>query len=203
METKKQLQNYLLPLQDAEIYYVPDFFNLSEAATIFRALLSDISWKQDSIRLFGKMIPQPRLTALYAENNHPYTYSGLTMIPLPYTELLYEISQKVAAFTGIRFSSCLLNLYRDGMDSNGWHADDEKELGVNPVIASLSFGEIRSFQFKHRAKKEQTFKIALEPGSLLLMAGATQHNWKHQLPKSKRIKNPRINLTYRVIHHKS
>ena len=188
-----------LDLPDAEVWYYPKFFTISQSQHYFQQLLEEINWRNDKIRIFGKWLEQPRLTALYATNKNPYSYSGLTLTPAIYTPTLYEIRNTIKHKTGLNFESCLLNLYRNGQDSNGWHADDEKELGTNPVIASVSFGEERIFHFRHKAEKQLKRKILLENGSLLLMKGSTQHFWKHQLPKSKRVLNPRINLTFRNI----
>ncbi|MDX1315296.1 MAG: alpha-ketoglutarate-dependent dioxygenase AlkB, partial [Eudoraea sp.] len=124
---------------------------------------------------------------------------SITMHPREFTPLLEGLKADIEEIAGISFSSCLLNLYRDGRDSNGWHADDEKELGINPVIASLSLGEARSFHFKHKTNKDLRHRMTLEHGSLLLMQGTTQHHWLHQIPKTKRPIGERINLTFRVI----
>jgi alkylated DNA repair dioxygenase AlkB len=186
-------------LPDAEIEYYPNFFTEAEATILFQELYSEIPWQQDNITLFGKTYLQPRLTALFGNNNKPYTYSNITMYPHLWTETLQRIKVKVENTTGYHFTSVLLNLYRDGKDSNGWHADNEKELGPNPIIASISFGEKRVFQLKHNTVKELKQNIALENGSLLLMKGTTQHFWKHQIPKTAKPINPRINLTFRTI----
>lgn len=186
-------------LPDAEIEYYPDFFSETEAHALFHKLLDEIPWQQDNITVFGKTYEQPRLTALFGNEEKPYSYSNITMQPHPWNELLTNIKLKVEKITGHTFTSVLLNLYRDGKDSNGWHADNEKELGQNPVIASLSFGEKRSFQLKHNTIKNVKQTIILENGSLLLMKGRTQHYWKHQIPKTAKPINQRINLTFRTI----
>ncbi|MEW5676260.1 alpha-ketoglutarate-dependent dioxygenase AlkB [Flavobacterium enshiense] len=186
-------------LKDAEIVYYPDFFTEQEANAFFEKLLTETPWQQDPITIFGKKHLQPRLTALFGNNEKPYSYSGITMQPHPYTELLLQIKSKVEHELNYNFTSVLLNLYRDGKDSNGWHADNEKELGRNPIIASVSFGAARNFQLKHNTDKSQKLNILLENGSLLLMKGSTQHHWKHQIPKTTKPLNPRINLTFRTI----
>lgn len=191
--------SYALDMPQADVWYFPHAFNASESTHYFELLYKEIAWKADQVRIFGKWIDQPRLTALYAANSNPYTYSGLTLDPTPFTPLLHEILIRVKELTGTNFSSCLLNLYRDGNDSNGWHADDEKELGTDPVIASVSFGQDRMFHFRHKKDKSLKQKLVLENGSILLMKGSTQHHWQHQLPKSKRHMTPRINLTFRNI----
>lgn len=189
----------VLPLRDAEISYFPNFISSEVANTYFEKLLKETNWKQDDIKIFGKVYAQPRLTALYGEAGKPYSYSGITMHPEPFTPILSEIKQKTETVSNVTFTTVLLNLYRDGSDSNGWHSDDEKELGVNPVIASLSLGAKRKFNLRHKDDPSLKYSIDLEHGSLLLMKGSTQHCWKHQLPKSKRVHDPRINLTFRVI----
>jgi len=188
-----------LDLPDSDISYFPHFFSLEKALDYFKVLKSEIEWQHDSITLYGKTYPQPRLTALFGNTIKPYSYSGITMFPKPFTPTLLKIKSKIEAFTEINFNAVLLNFYRDGNDNIGWHSDDEKELGKDPVIASLSFGAERMFHLKHN-KEKISFKIKLENGSLLLMKGATQHFWKHQIPKSKKINQLRINLTFRRIN---
>ena len=192
-------QKIVLPLQDADITYFPGFIPSEIAREYFNELLSETKWEQDDIKIFGKVYAQPRLTALYGEAGKPYTYSGITMHPKPFSPLLSEIKQKVESVSEVNFTTVLLNLYRDGNDSNGWHSDDEKKLGINPIIASLSLGVKRKFNLRHKKDPSLKSSIELEHGSLLLMKGTTQHLWKHQLPKSARIHQPRINLTFRII----
>ncbi|MGM0390500.1 MAG: alpha-ketoglutarate-dependent dioxygenase AlkB family protein [Bacteroidota bacterium] len=189
--------NFNLP--DSNITYYSDFLNPKSADRYFQIFLKELNWKHHDITIFGKKIPQPRLTALYAVNHLPYSYSNLTLIPEKFTPELLEIQQKLKVQTGKDFTHCLANFYRGGSDSMGWHSDDEKVLGKDPVIASVSLGGVRNFQLKHKKIKDQKFKLDLEHGSLLLMAGSTQHYWKHQLPKSKKQMDPRINLTFRII----
>lgn len=186
-------------LPDANLVYYPQFLNRSEADFYFTTFLKELNWEQHNIKIFGKTIPQPRLTSLYAENNTPYTYSNLTIHPYLLTPELKELQQKLMQLTGYTFSHCLANLYRNGNDSMGWHSDDEKELGKYPVIASLSLGVVRKFQLKHKYQKELKYDLNLEHGSLLIMQGATQQFWKHQLPKTKKVNSARINLTFRRI----
>ena len=188
-----------LNLPDAEISYFPNFFSQAEALQYFKNIFKKTSWQQDAITVFGKTHPQPRLTALFANNKKSYRYSNITMHPELFSEELLTIKQKIETVTDTHFTTCLANLYRNGRDSNGWHADNEKALGQNPVIASVSFGEARTFHLKHRKDKTLKHKIRLESGSLLLMKGETQHHWLHQIAKTKREVQPRINLTFRVI----
>ncbi|RTY93367.1 alpha-ketoglutarate-dependent dioxygenase AlkB [Flavobacterium sp. GT3R68] len=186
-------------LPDAIIGYYPNLFDKTEADTIFNELLQTTLWQQDEITLFGKTHPQPRLTALYGNDGKPYSYSHITMQPHPWSLLLHKIKHKIKTVVDTNFTSVLLNLYRDGKDSNGWHADNEKELGENPVIASVSFGAERSFHLQHNLDKNCKQKIILEHGSLLIMEGTTQHFWKHQIAKTAKPIGPRINLTFRLI----
>lgn len=191
---------YPLEMPDADVWYYPQVFTNEESTRLLKQLTEEIKWRSDKVRIFGKWIDQPRLTALYANNNNPYSYSGVTMYPEAYIQPLVEIHNKIQEYSGQSFDSCLLNLYRDGNDSNGWHADDEKELGKNPVIASVSLGQERIFHFRNKANRALKKKILLENGSLLLMKGTTQHYWQHQLPKSRKPMTPRINLTFRNIY---
>ena len=161
--------------------------------------MEETPWRSDKITVFGKTYDQPRLTAWYGEKGKTYSYSSIVMDPIPFTNLLSEIKTRIEQLIGEHFNSCLLNLYRDGQDSNGWHSDDEKELGRNPVIASLSFGQSRMFHLRHKVDKTLKHKLELTAGSMLLMQGTTQHFWQHQLPKTKRKIDPRINLTFRII----
>lgn len=188
-----------LNMPDAEVIYYPQFFSITDANHYLNKLLKTISWQEDNIRVFGKTYLQPRLTALYANNAHSYTYSNITMKPNVFTNELLEIKKAVEKEVGIIFTSCLANLYRNGQDSNGWHADNEKELGKRPIIASVTFGAERIFHFKHKKDNTLKAKLILNHGSLLVMKGDTQNNWLHQLPKTKKKLTERINLTFRII----
>ncbi|MBX2827120.1 MAG: alpha-ketoglutarate-dependent dioxygenase AlkB [Flavobacteriaceae bacterium] len=188
-----------IPLPNATLNYYPSFFTSEEADFLYEKLYQETPWQQDDIKVFGKIYPQPRLTALYGSEEKTYSYSGITMFPKLFTSTLLKIKNQVEERTNERFNTVLLNLYRDGNDSNGWHSDDEKELGTNPVIASVSLGAKRCFQMKHKRDKKLKYKLFLNHGSLLLMSGETQHHWKHQLPKTKKMMAPRINLTFRAL----
>ena len=197
--TELPTQHGELGLPNSSIRYIPDFFTPEEAAQLYTQLKEECAWRSDRIQVFGKWYDQPRLTALYGEEDRSYTYSGIAMNPLPFTPLLKSIKAKAEACSEANFSSCLLNYYRNGADSNGWHADDEPELGINPVIASISLGSPRYFHLRPKKATRDTYKLLLRPGSLLVMEGETQHHWQHQIPKSKRITEGRINLTFRNI----
>ena len=191
-----QKQKIILP--NAELVYYPSFLNATEADSCFNLLKENSAWQHDDITVYGKTYKQPRLTALYGDTSKPYSYSNITMYPKPYTDTLKLIKTKIEAEVQTQFNTVLLNYYRDGNDSNGWHADNEKELGTNPIIASISLGEERPFHFKHRTLNER-HKLILEHGSLLVMAGEMQHHWLHQIAKTKRLIGGRINLTFRQI----
>ena len=199
MSTLFPPENIHFELPDAEIIYYPDLFGKEKADTFFEKLKTEIPWQQDDITVFGKTYPQPRLTALFGNEGKPYSYSNIVMQPHPWNALLQFIKSEIEEIVEENFTTVLLNYYRDGKDSNGWHADNEKELGRNPVIASVSFGAERSFHLQHNTIKEQKLKINLEHGSLLIMKGTTQHFWKHQIPKTAKPIGPRINLTFRII----
>lgn len=185
-------------LPDAEIEYFPNFFSEEKAHELFQKLKTDIPWQQDYITVYGKNHLQPRLTALYGNEGKPYGYSNIIMQPHHWNSLLTYIKEEVEKECPESFTTVLLNYYRDGQDSMGWHADNEKELGRNPVIASVTFGAERVFQLKHNTIDTRQ-NITLQHGSLLIMKGPTQHFWKHQIPKSQKSMDGRINLTFRIV----
>lgn len=162
-------------------------------------LQKNLEWRHEPIRIFGKMVMQPRLTALYGDPDRPYGYSGISMNPLVWTKELFELKEAIEKFTGDQFTHVLCNLYRDGQDSMGWHRDNEAVLGKNPSIASVTFGATRVFQIRHYEAKSHKIDLPLTHGSLLLMTGESQHHWEHQIPKSKKAFGPRINLTFRKL----
>ena len=186
-------------LPDAKIRYYQTFLSNQESNYYFETFSSKIPWQQDEVKVFGKIYAQPRLTSLHSKTITPYKYAGLTLQPHPMTKELLSLLERVESICNHEFNCVLLNLYRDGSDSNGWHADNEKELGVHPQIASISFGSNRFFHFKHRSIKGENYKIELHHGSLLLMEGPMQKYWLHQIPKTKKPLSPRINLTFRKI----
>ena len=188
-----------LNMKNAEVLYFKNFFTQNESNVYFDSLLKNINWQQDYITVFGKTHLQPRLTAFYSSNSKTYSYSNIIMTPNPFDGAILEIKKAIENQLKTEFTSCLANLYRSGQDSNGWHADDEKELGKNPTIASVTFGEERIFHFKHKYDTSEKLKLTLHHGSLLLMKGETQHFWLHQIPKTKKQVAPRINLTFRII----
>jgi alkylated DNA repair dioxygenase AlkB len=187
-------------LPNSDISYFPNFIENLKADSYLKNLKENIPWQQDDIKVYGKIYAQPRLTALFGNNGKSYSYSNITMNPYPFTLELLEVKKAIESIAKVDFTTCLLNLYRDGKDSNGWHADDEIELGTNPVIASISLGEERFFHLRHKNDKTLKQKVLLQHGSLLLMKGETQHFWQHQIPKTAKQIKERINLTFRVVH---
>jgi alkylated DNA repair dioxygenase AlkB len=185
-----------IPLEDGELFLLRQLPLALDNDAVLARLVAETDWRAESITLWGKRFLQPRLSAWQGEKS--YTYSGLTLAPLPFSALVQDIRQAAEQATGRSFNSVLLNYYRDGRDSMGMHSDDEAALGPAPAIASVSFGATRTFILRHRRTK-QTLKLALEAGSLLLMAGATQKNWTHGINKTARPLGARINLTFRYI----
>src|SRR5919198_4408425 len=185
--------------KDGTVNYYGKILPSEEANQYFDLLMQNIQWERDEVTIFGKHITTKRKVAWYGDSEYLYTYSNATKRALAWTKDLSELKQIVEKYTGIKFNSCLLNLYHNGDEGIGWHSDDEESLGKNNTIASLSFGAERKFSFKHKQTK-QTVSLVLEHGSLLVMKGATQSNWLHSLPKSEKITQPRINLTFRTMH---
>jgi len=179
--------------------YRAGVFSRPETDTLLPKLKADIRWNQETIQMYGKLLNTPRLTAWYGDNSKTYAFSGKKYDPFPWTDELLLIKSRVDAACGIVFNSVLLNFYRNGNDSVAWHADDEPELGINPVIASVSFGQPCRFDVRHKADHQQKYTVELENGSLLIMRGDLQHHWEHQVPKSVKALRERINLTFRVI----
>ena len=195
---KKSEQN-LLP-QDGVMIYRPDLFGPVEASEYLMKLKETMEWEQPSIKLWGKLISVPRLTAWYGDPEATYKYSGIINLPKPWTKDLLKIKSVVEQASGHQYNSVLLNYYRDGSDHMSWHADDEKSLGENPVIASVSFGEVRKFGVKHRYDKNlESLSFELGNGSLVLMKGEMQEFWHHRIHPTKKLLGPRINLTFRKV----
>lgn len=187
-----------IAIPDAELTFFEHAFSGAEANAHFDALLDSTPWRSDEIRIHGKIIPIPRLQAWYCDDDRPLNYSGMQVPALPLTNRLRLIRQRVVELTGSTFNGVLVNCYRDGNDSVGWHSDNEPEWGPNPVIASVSFGAARDFVLKHsRDKTLKPVSHLLTHGSLLVMGGTVQSTWQHQLPKRKRVIETRINLTFR------
>ncbi|MAM29319.1 MAG: alpha-ketoglutarate-dependent dioxygenase AlkB [Flavobacteriaceae bacterium] len=191
-------QGQPIKIKDGEYIYIPQFYNKNTADKYLERLIKDIHWKQESMNMYGKKILFPRLTAWYGDSDKPYSFSGITLNPNPWSPGLQKIKDDIEPKANVNFNSVLLNRYRDGNDSISWHTDAEKELGTNPVIASVNFGAERKFQLKH-IETDERINLILQHGSLLIMQGALQHYWKHQVPKTKKKLGERVNLTFRVI----
>jgi alkylated DNA repair dioxygenase AlkB len=185
-------------IQNGECLHIFNFFDKPSSDNYLKVLLDSIDWKQEKMNMYGKELLFPRLTAWYGDNDKPYSFSGITLQPQQWTKELLEIKRKVETKVDASFNSVLLNRYRNGNDSISWHTDAEKELGKNPIIASVNFGATREFQLRHIHTKEK-LSIELSHGSLLIMLGELQHFWQHQIPKTKKPVSERINLTFRVI----
>lgn len=170
----------------------------ASADEYFNRLFTGIEWKNDEALIFGKRIITKRKVAWYASQPFEYTYSNTTKRALPWTSELLELKELVEEKTGESFNSCLMNLYHDGSEGVSWHSDGEKDLKENGAIGSLSFGAERKFSLRHKATKEKV-SLVLEHGSLLVMQGATQKYWQHCLPTTKKVTEPRVNLTFRTI----
>ena len=187
----------LLPY-DGTVQYFGRILDQSQAEFYLQQMLENIEWKNDEAFIFGRHYITKRKVAWYGDADYAYTYSNITRQALTWTEDLLFLRNLVESTCSFRFNSCLLNLYHDGDEGMAWHSDDEKSLGENTVIASLSLGAERRFAFRHKQTGE-TIGTVLEAGSLLIMKDATQTNWLHSLPKSKKVKSPRVNLTFRTI----
>ncbi len=185
--------------KNGDAFYIADAWSTGQSHRILSELQQGIAWEQTPIRIFGKSILQPRLTAWYGDEGANYQYSGLLLKPRPWTPQLFSIKTRVEELAPSNFNSVLLNFYRTGQDSMGWHRDNERELGHRPVIASATFGATRRFLFRHRLEKSLKVEIELAPGSLLIMSGDCQESWEHSLPKTAKAMGPRINLTFRKI----
>jgi alkylated DNA repair dioxygenase AlkB len=188
-----------LDLPDAEVCYWPEAFVEPEASQRFSELRNDIEWRGEEVVVFCRRHPVPRLVAWHGDAGARYTYSGTPHEPSPWTPALERIRERVQALADCEFNSVLLNLYRDGRDGMGWHADDEPELGPDPVIAAVSLGAARRFCLRHRRHRGTRLDLALGQGSLLLMSGATQRHWVHSVPKTVVPVGERINLTFRSV----
>ena len=190
----------LIKANNLSVKYIENFFDFDQSQLYMKHLTNDIKWKREKIRMWGKEIVTKKRIAWYADEGKSYTYSGSTFYPVQWDKVLLEIKKQVEQHIRFQFNSVLLNEYKSGEVGMGWHSDDEKELGIDPIIASLSFGANRDFIFKHKTDKSfEKIKIHLKSGSLLIMSGSTQHYWKHSLPKRLKVRDPRVNLTFRKI----
>jgi alkylated DNA repair dioxygenase AlkB len=188
-----------IELPGADLRWWGAAFDGAEADATFQALRTGIDWQSEEIVLFGRSHVVPRLVAWHGDADAAYTYSGTLHVPSPWAPLLARLRDRVEQLTAHRYNSVLLNLYRGGRDGMGWHADDEPELGPEPAIASVSFGATRRFVLRHRRRRDQRLALDLGHGDVLLMAGTTQHQYLHSLPKTARPAGERINLTFRQV----
>jgi alkylated DNA repair dioxygenase AlkB len=188
-----------IALPDGDLAYDPSFLGAEEAAALLERLVAELRWEQPRVRLFGREIPSPRLAVWIGDPGARYTYSGLVNEPRPWPAALVPLKGRVEAAAGGPFNAVLANLYRGGADGMGWHADDEPELGPEPVIASVSLGAVRRFVLRHRRRAHPAVSLPLASGSLLVMRGGTQRSWRHALPKTAAPVGARVNLTFRMI----
>jgi alkylated DNA repair dioxygenase AlkB len=221
-EYNEALNYFFIQIPNGELIYAPYFYNKAQSDKFLTYLLqnediknwksadwksikpdevhwNNIQWQHDSIRMFGKLIPQPRYTAWYGDEGKSYQYSGLKMQPQSWNEGLLTLKKDIEKLSNQLFNSVLLNWYRDGLDHMSWHADNERELGTNPEIASINFGATRRFLFRRNENHAEKIEIPLHHGSLLIMRGEIQHFWQHALPKQQKTTDLRINLTFRLI----
>jgi alkylated DNA repair dioxygenase AlkB len=194
--SKPNLQS--LPLADAKVQYLANWLDNETADALLYLFQRELEWSEGEIKIFGKKIKIPRLQAWYGDAGTNYAYSGVIMHPIPWHDELQTLKARCEHQCGSAFNSVLANLYRDGQDSMGMHSDDEPELGIEPIIASVSLGEVRNFDFKHKVNGDK-FRLPLEHGSLLIMSGKTQQYWRHGIAKTKKQIEPRINFTFRQI----
>jgi alkylated DNA repair dioxygenase AlkB len=190
-------QNLQLP--NAEVIFYPRLFQPPESHQLLTDLLTQIEWKQEPIKIFGKSVLQPRLTAYYGDEDKAYTYSGVKMEPLSWNNPLLQIKEKIEPLVNTQFNGVLLNLYRNGQDYIGWHSDDEQDLAKGAVIGSMSLGETRRFIFRRRDNHQIKVELNLSDGDFLVMGSDTQKFWQHHVPKTAKSTQPRINLTFRVL----
>ena len=199
LEFKTNPMENVLPCDGVVNYHGP-ILTAAEHGLYFDALLSDVPWQHDELVMFGKRITTARKVAWYGDEGYAYAYSGATKHALPWSDTLLELKAKVEEHSRTSFNSCLLNLYHSGDEGMSWHSDDEDSLGTDPVIASLSLGAARKFSFKHKRKdKAEGVSVTLEEGSLLVMREGSQTHWLHSLPKTRKVNEPRINLTFRTM----
>lgn len=198
MPERSELQFYLEP--GGRVRYFPQWLSPAQADRLWSALIEGLNWRQLPVRMFGRWIQQPRLVDFHADSGVSYTYAGLRLEGRGWPPMLEGLRERASEQAGVKFNSVLCNLYRDGRDYMGWHADDESELGRNPCVASISLGAQRRFVLRPRREpRDRRHEWLLESGSLLLMEGSLQHHWQHQLPKALKVSQPRINLTFRRI----
>lgn len=188
-----------IELPGAELTWVEGFIGGAGADALFEELSQQEGWRQDSLTMFGRQIPIPRLHRWYADRGQSYSWSGITMEAERFPASLDKTREELKTRTGTWFNTALANLYRDGNDSVSWHADDERELGPKPLIASLSLGAPRKFRMRRRDDHAERFELTLTHGSMLVLGGDTQQEWEHCVPKTRKVVSPRVNVTFRLI----
>jgi alkylated DNA repair dioxygenase AlkB len=181
------------------VAYTPQLFSETESAHYLQNFIATIPWEQRTVVMYGKPIVTPRLTAWFGDVGKNYAYTGTRFQPHSWTPELLAIKARIEPLSQVSFNSVLLNYYRDGNDSVAWHSDNETELGKQPIIASISFGQVRRFDIRHKRDHDRKFSIRLENGSMLLMKGDLQQHWEHRIAKSTTPLKPRVNLTFRII----
>jgi len=186
----------LLPYDGSAILYL-DVLTPTEAGDAFESLSNELEWQQNQLRIYGRQVPEPRLVCWIGDPHARYSYSGIQLSPAPWSRTVTSLRRVCERVAGVGFNSVLVNLYRDGADSVAWHSDNEPELGIEPTIASLSLGATRRFDLRHNVSGE-TVKLDLPAGSVVVMAGRCQADWVHRIAKTKRVSEPRINLTFRT-----
>lgn len=190
-------------LPQADLEYWPRWVEAEPADHWLRTLSTEAPWTQPTIKLYGRQFAVPRLVVWYGDPEARYSYSGQVHEPLPWTPLLNDIRERVQLQVGHRLNGVLLNLYRDGQDAMGWHSDDEPELGPEPLVVSLNLGATRRFDFRRKGAARIEHSLELEHGSLLVMRGPTQHYWQHQIARTRKVSEPRLNLTFRQLFRES
>ncbi|TDE11280.1 alpha-ketoglutarate-dependent dioxygenase AlkB family protein [Dyadobacter psychrotolerans] len=191
--------NESLRFPEELLEFYPQFLDTKQCMDLLKVLIEEVPWRQQIIQMYGKPVVTPRLTAWYGDTNRTYRFSGTKFDPVPWTDSLLHLKKEIETLTKLEFNSVLLNYYRDGNDSVAWHADNERELGTRPHIASLSIGQARDFEFRRKADHSGKYALRLNNGSLLIMKGDLQHHWEHRIPKSKKDIAERINMTFRLI----
>lgn len=195
-----------IAMANANVSLVHNYLSAAQAQTLLNSLLTSLDWQQPRLKMFGREVLSPRLHAWHGDADAQYRWSGRVWQPKPWPASLATLRDELEQKLGVRFNSCLVNRYRNGEDAMGWHADDERELGKNPVIASISIGAVREFDFQHRGRGDLNgtpakHRIPLASGSLLLMFGSTQHHWKHRIRRQRAVTGERLNLTFRVVRN--
>lgn len=195
-----------IDIADANVSLVPGYLSAAQGRKLFDTLIDSLDWEQPRLKMFGREVLSPRLHAWHGDDDAHYRWSGRVWQPKPWPPALGRLRDRLQRQLSIRFNSCLVNRYRSGEDAMGWHADDEPELGLNPVIASISIGAVREFDFQHRGLRDLNgaaakHRIPLADGSLLLMFGETQQHWKHRIRRQRNVSGERLNLTFRVVRH--